>query len=70
MKKIFVALVLLTGIGMTGCNSEQKTGSSADSILNDTAIMDTSSMDSINQIDTAVRSNTRVDTASSVLPVP
>ena len=69
MKKIFVALVLLTGIGMTGCNSEQKTGSS-DSILNDTATMDTSSMDSINQIDTAVRSNTRVDTASSVLPVP
>ncbi|MFA4867882.1 MAG: hypothetical protein WC623_06785 [Pedobacter sp.] len=55
---------------MTSCNSDRARESAADSLFTDTSFMDTLDVDSVNQVDSAVRSNTMADTAASVLPVP
>lgn len=70
MQKIVVVLAFLIFISVTSCNSERTRDSAADSLVTDTSFMDTSVVDSVNQVDSAVRSNTMVDTTASVPLVP
>lgn len=70
MQKIIVVLAFLIFISVTSCNSDSARESAADSLVTDTSFMDTLDVDSVNQVDSAVRSNTMADTAGSVLPVP
>ncbi|MNL69852.1 hypothetical protein D3C87_1947660 [compost metagenome] len=70
MQKIIVVLAFLIFISVTSCNSDKTREGAADSLVTDTSFMDTLDVDSVNQVDSAVRSNTMADTAGSVLPVP
>lgn len=51
MKKIIYTLVILIAIAAASCNSEQGVESSADSVLTDTAIMDSPTVDSVDVVD-------------------
>lgn len=64
MKNIWHALVLLTGMMVVSCNADRRNRDTADSLLTDTEIMDTSSVDSVLAVDSAVRGDTVVDSPS------
>ena len=70
MQKIIVVLAFLIVISATSCNSDSARESAVDSLVTDTSFMDMLDVDSVSQVDSAVRSNTMADTVPSVLPVP
>jgi uncharacterized protein YcfL len=73
MKRYFFALLAVAAIGLAACGSSpENNDTAADSTVNDTASFDTSSSDSLQLVDSAVKESTdglTVDSSGGIKPV-
>jgi len=73
MKKYFFTVLAIAAIGLASCGgSPENNEAAADSTINDTASFDTSTADSLQQVDSAVKESTdglTVDSSGGLKPV-
>lgn len=73
MKRYFVSLLAAAAIGLAACGSSpENNDAAADSTINDTTSFDTSSSDSLQLVDSAVKESTdglTVDSSGGLQPV-
>jgi PBP1b-binding outer membrane lipoprotein LpoB len=73
MKKYFYTMLVVGAIGLAACgNSPENNETAADSTVNDTATINTSSTDSLQMVDSAVKESTdglTVDSSGGLQPV-
>jgi ABC-type glycerol-3-phosphate transport system substrate-binding protein len=73
MKKYFYTMLALATIGLAACGgSAENNDAAADSTVTDTATFNTSSTDSLNMVDSAVKESTdglTVDSSGGLKPV-
>ncbi|MGN7206051.1 hypothetical protein ACTHQF_17390 [Pedobacter sp. SAFR-022] len=73
MKRYFFSLLAVAAIGLAACGSSpENNDAAADSTINDTTSFDTSSSDSLQLVDSAVKESTdrlTVDSSGGLQPV-